>query len=67
MPGPGPLTARVRSGSAALDESWVQADVSDVMSVQQPGEETLQTQTITTMRACAVFPLKHTNAHTRAC
>lgn len=47
----------VCSGSAALDESWVQADVSDVMSVQQPGEETLQTQTVTTVRACAVFPL----------
>ena len=47
----------VCSGSAALDESWVQADVSDVMSVQQPGEETLQTQTVTTVRTCAILPL----------
>lgn len=53
----------VCSGSAALDESWVQADVSDVMSVQQPGEETLQTQTVTTVRTCAILPLKHTHTH----
>lgn len=50
-------------GSAALDESWVQADVSDVMSVQQPGEETLQTQTVTAVRTRAVFPLKNTHTH----
>lgn len=49
-----------RSGSAALDESRVQADVSDVVSVQQPGEETLQTQTITAVRTRAILPLKHT-------
>lgn len=69
MPGPETLTLRmcvsVCSRSAALDESWVQADVSDVMSVQQPGEETLQTQTVTAVRTRAVLPLKHT--HTAAC
>lgn len=48
------------SGSAALDESRVQADVSDVVSVQQPGEETLQTQTITAVRTRAILPLKRT-------
>lgn len=31
------VQGRVCSGSAPLDESWVQTDVSDVMSVQQPG------------------------------
>lgn len=55
----------VCSGSAALDESGVQADVSDVMSVQQPSEETLQTQAITAVRTRAVLPLKH--KHTAAC
>lgn len=50
------------SRSAALDESWVEAYVSDVMSVQQPGEETLQPQTITAMRTCAIFSLKHKHA-----
>ena len=53
----------VRSGSAALDESGIQADVSDVMSVQHPGEETLQTQTVTAVRTRAVLPLKHTDQH----
>lgn len=53
----------VCSGSAALDESWVQADVSDVMSVQQPGEETLQAQTVTAVRTRAVLPLKHTKTN----
>lgn len=48
----------VCSWSAALDEPWVKTDVSDVMSVQQPGEETLQTQTITTVRTRAVLSLK---------
>lgn len=56
----------VCSRSAALDESRVEADISDVMSVQQPGEETLQTQTVTTMRACAILPLKHTKTHKEA-
>lgn len=48
----------VCSWSAALDEPRVKTDVSDVMSVQQPGEETLQTQTITTVRTRAVLSLK---------
>lgn len=46
--------------SAALDEPWVQADVSYVVSVQQPGEEALQAQAVTSVRAGAELPLKHT-------
>lgn len=55
----------VRSGSAALDEAWVQADVSYVMPVQQPGEETLQAQTITSVRACAILSLKRRHGNVR--
>lgn len=54
--------------SAALDEPWIQTDVSDVMSVQQPGEEPLQSQTVTTMRTRAILPLEHTHSkHTPFC
>lgn len=55
------------SGAAALDEARVQADVSDVMSVQQPGEEALQAQSVAAVRTRAILPLKHNhkpvNAH----
>lgn len=50
------------SRSATLDEPWVQADISDVMSIQQPGEETLQAQTISAVRTGAVLPLNNTHS-----
>lgn len=51
-----------RSGPAALDEARVQADVSDVVSVEQPGEEALQAQAVAAVRTGAVLPLKHTHS-----
>lgn len=47
-----------RSGPAALDEARVQADVPDVVSVQQPGEEALQAQTVAAVGTRAVLPLQ---------
>lgn len=49
---------RAASGSAALDEARVQAHVSDVVSVQQPGEETLQAEAVTSVRTRPELPLK---------
>lgn len=48
------------SRSAALDEARVQADVSDVVSVEQPREEALQAQAVAAVGARAVLPLEHT-------
>lgn len=48
----------VSSGSAALDEARVEADVSDVVSVEQPGEEALQAQAVAAVGARAVLPLE---------
>lgn len=52
------------SRPAALDEARVEADVSDVVSVEQPGEEALQAQAVAAVGAGAVLPLQHTAAHT---
>lgn len=54
----------VSSGSAALDEARVEADVSDVVSVEQPGEEALQAQAVAAVGARAVLPLEHTRRRT---
>ena len=55
----------VCSGPAALDEAGVQAHVSDVVAVQQPCEEALQTQTVPPVGTGAVLPLEtHTHTHT---
>lgn len=56
-----PFGTRARlasSGSAALDEARVEADVSDVVSVEQPGEEALQAQAVAAVGARAVLPLQ---------
>lgn len=47
----------VCSWPAALNETRVQTNVTDVMTVQQPGEKAFQTQTITSMRTRAELPL----------
>lgn len=49
------------SGSAALDEARIEADVSDVVSVEQPGEEALQAQAVAAVGARSVLPLQHTS------
>lgn len=46
-----------RLGSAALDKAWVETHIPNVMSVQNPGEEPFQAQTVTTMRTRAKFAL----------
>lgn len=48
-----------RSGPAALDEARVQADVPDVVSVQQPGEEAFQAQAVAAVGTRAVLPLQN--------
>lgn len=57
----------VRLGPASLDESWVKADVSDVVPVQQPGQETLETKAVTAVRTRAVLPLNGTWQKFRWC
>lgn len=54
------------SRSAALDESRVEADVSDVVPVEQPGEEALQAQAVAAVGARAVLPLQHSSVFTSA-
>lgn len=60
---PRPNDGRASSRSAALDEARVEADVSDVVSVEQPGEEALQAQSVAAVGARAVLPLEHTPPH----
>ena len=58
------VRVRVCSGPAARDEAGVQAHVSDVVAVQQPGEEPLQAQAVPPMGTGAVLPLEtHTHTH----
>lgn len=48
------------SWPAALDEAWVEAHVSNVVTVEQPGEETFEAEPVSTMRTCPILPLKLT-------
>lgn len=42
---------------ASADESWVETNLSDVVTVKQPAEEALQTETVAAMRLATVHAL----------
>lgn len=42
---------------AALQETRIQTDFADVVTVQHPTEKTLQAQTVSTVGACSKSPL----------
>ncbi len=44
---------------AALQETRIQADFADMVTVQHPAKEALQAETVTTMRACSKSSLKN--------
>jgi hypothetical protein len=44
---------------ASADESRVEAHVSDVISVQHVGQESVQTETVAAVRERAILSLKH--------
>lgn len=43
---------------ASLNKPWVQAHVSDVMTVENPGEKSLQSHSIASVGTRAIFPLQ---------
>merc|ERR1719427_743092 len=45
------------SGRTPSNESWIQCDVSYVVSVCEPRDESIKSKTVTSMRTCTVLPL----------
>lgn len=52
------LQSCTRLWSASFQESWVQGDITDMMSVHDPGQETLKAKTKSTMRTGTILPLR---------
>lgn len=43
---------------ASTNESWIEANISNMMTVCYPCHESIETKTITTMRKCSIFTLE---------
>jgi hypothetical protein len=41
----------------STDETWIETNITNMMSVREPGHETIEAETIATMRKCSVLAL----------
>ena len=51
------------STTTSTDKTWIETNITNVMSIREPSHETIETETITTMRKCSVLALQNENVN----